>query len=654
MLSEKEVEEFQKEKENIYKFGTQIRNLIDVEKNLSQSITEIENHKNNIVLSEKTEKELSAKITENKKTAESLDKQIALLDENIKFAKTIQNLDEHRKSLEDGKACPLCGALEHPFARGNEPKTGEKETELANLKKQLQNLTNTVLQDEKAVTKALSDRENSLKNLQKEETNLSENQEKQSKVLSELKTLQPNFHIADSDDKITALEEIRIQKLNDYNQINSVISKATEVEKRIKKLQNEEIPHLQQEKQIAEKAKRDAETEKKLTEQQIENTQKALTAAAEKHKEKYNELLLKFAEYGIETIEALKQCLTDWNTNKKALEELKTQIATLENERALADAEKTNNQSQIDAKIVEKQDIETETQKLSTERHNLFGNKQVEHEEQRLADLMEKAESNKAETEKSKTYAATELAKNQAIVTEKEKELTEKETKKITEKTSEALQSEFEEKKLQADGVSQKIGANRQSLFANEENLKNSGKKLKNKELQQAICDKWARLNELIGSQDGKKYRNFAQALTFEQLIKLTNRQLQKMSERYMLKRVGDASNPFELSVIDKFHNCEERTAQNLSGGEKFIVSLSLALGLANMASKNMKIDTMFIDEGFGTLDSDYLDVALATLSNLQNEGKLIGVISHLAELKERIATHIEVAPSGNGVSRII
>ncbi|MDR3338739.1 MAG: ATP-dependent endonuclease, partial [Candidatus Symbiothrix sp.] len=95
------------------------------------------------------------------------------------------------------------------------------------------------------------------------------------------------------------------------------------------------------------------------------------------------------------------------------------------------------------------------------------------------------------------------------------------------------------------------------------------------------------------------------------------------------------------------------RTAQNLSGGEKFIVSLSLALGLANMASRNMCIDTMFIDEGFGTLDSDYLDVALSALSNLQNEGKLIGVISHLSELKERIVTHIEVTSKGNGHSQI-
>ena len=239
------------------------------------------------------------------------------------------------------------------------------------------------------------------------------------------------------------------------------------------------------------------------------------------------------------------------------------------------------------------------------------------------------------------------------ILEEKSKEYSEKKQMEVTTKSKEELDLEQEEKRNLINELSHKVGGYSQLLQSNEENLKKSGKKLKEKEQQLLICNRWAKLNELIGSADGKKYRNFAQALTFEHLIGISNKQLQKMSDRYILKRCNDATNPFELSVIDQFQNNEERTAQNLSGGEKFIVSLSLALGLANMASKNMSIDTMFIDEGFGTLDSDYLDVALNALSNLQSEGKIIGVISHLAELKERIATHIEVVPSGNGHSKI-
>jgi exonuclease SbcC len=217
------------------------------------------------------------------------------------------------------------------------------------------------------------------------------------------------------------------------------------------------------------------------------------------------------------------------------------------------------------------------------------------------------------------------------------------------EKSFEELQAERKEKKQKSTSYSEKIGENRQQLKSNELNLEKSKQKQAEKERQQKTSDKWRRLDILIGSADGKKFRNYAQALTFANLIALTNVQLKKMSERYILEQIGG----FDLLVIDKWQNCNKRTAQNLSGGEKFIVSLSLAIGLANMASHNVRIDTMFIDEGFGTLDSDYLDVALNALSNLQSEGKLIGVISHLSELKERIATHIEVISVGNGRSRV-
>jgi exonuclease SbcC len=325
----------------------------------------------------------------------------------------------------------------------------------------------------------------------------------------------------------------------------------------------------------------------------------------------------------------------------------------------LTKSEIGNNQKQIEARITEKQNFETEKRAFSAERYGLFGNKRVEDEEKRLKESIEHAENAKTEAEKSSINAHTEHEKIQAIITEKEKELTEKSLENITEKTVEELQTEYSEKKQQSDLLSQRTGANKQSLSSNEENLNRNRQKLSEKEKQRQVSTKWEALNSLIGSKEGEKYRNFAQALTFEHLIGLANQQLQKMSERYILKRVSDDKNtgphpnPFELSVIDKFQNCEERTAQNLSGGEKFIVSLALALGLANMTSKNMKIDTMFIDEGFGTLDADFLDVALTALSNLQNEGKLIGVISHLTELKERIATHIDVIQKGNGHSRI-
>lgn len=170
-------------------------------------------------------------------------------------------------------------------------------------------------------------------------------------------------------------------------------------------------------------------------------------------------------------------------------------------------------------------------------------------------------------------------------------------------------------------------------------------------ELQKKECARWENLHELIGSADGKKFRNFAQGITFELMIAHANRHLQKMSDRYILVR--DSIEPLELNVIDTYQAGEVRSTKNLSGGESFIVSLALALGLSHMASRNVRVDSLFLDEGFGTLDEDALETALETLSGLQQDGKLIGIISHVPALKERIGTQIQVEAGNAGRSTL-
>ena len=653
ILEGEELSVYQEEKEKIFHLCIQIKNLMEVENDFLENKKKIETYHACIVSCENETKRLSAVISDNQTATEVLKNQIQLLDENIILTKTIQSLDEHRKSLVDDRPCPLCGATDHPFALGNEPKIGEKESELKKLKAQEQLLSRTMLQNEKEWTKRTAEKENAQVNKILTENVIADNNRKVDAIVQETNRLNPEFTIPTGDNNLVLLEEIQQGELLKHKQIDALVLKATESERWIKELQEKEIPQLQQAKQAIEKDKAEAETNRKLSEQQVDILTTRLSEAEKKYNEKNAELLKVFAGYGATTIEALKKYLHDWDNNKKAVDDLKEQINTLRNTQSLTNAEMESHKKQIANKIQEKQRIETEKQTLATARYQLFGDKQAEEEEKRLRLHVEQAEKAKAEAEKIKTNANTELAKIQAVISEKEKELTEKQAEKMTEKTAEALQVEYAEKKPQSDLLSQKTGAIRQALASNEENLRRNRTKLDEKEKQQLVCVQWASLNELIGQQDGKKYRNFAQALTFEYLIGLANRQLHNMSERYILKRVGDAVNPFELAVIDKFQNCDERTAKNLSGGEKFIVSLSLALGLANMAGKNMNIDTMFIDEGFGTLDSDYLDVALTALANLQNEGKLIGVISHLTELKERIATHIAVISKGDGHSRI-
>ena len=134
-------------------------------------------------------------------------------------------------------------------------------------------------------------------------------------------------------------------------------------------------------------------------------------------------------------------------------------------------------------------------------------------------------------------------------------------------------------------------------------------------------------------------------------MIGHANRQLQKMSDRYLL--IHDDDRPLELAVVDSYQAGEVRSTKNLSGGESFIVSLALALGLSQMASRKVRVDSLFLDEGFGTLDEEALDTALATLAGLQQDGKLIGLISHVPTLKERIATQIQVIPLTGGRSRL-
>jgi len=116
---------------------------------------------------------------------------------------------------------------------------------------------------------------------------------------------------------------------------------------------------------------------------------------------------------------------------------------------------------------------------------------------------------------------------------------------------------------------------------------------------------------------------------------------------------VRDEAQPLELNVVDNYQAGEIRSTKNLSGGESFLVSLALALGLSHMAGRNVRVDSLFLDEGFGTLDEEALDSALETLASLQQDGKLIGVISHVPALKERIGTQIEVTPRTGGRSRI-
>lgn len=159
-------------------------------------------------------------------------------------------------------------------------------------------------------------------------------------------------------------------------------------------------------------------------------------------------------------------------------------------------------------------------------------------------------------------------------------------------------------------------------------------------------------LHSLIGSASGDRFRKFAQGLTLDNLVYLANKQLDRLHGRYLLKRKD--SEGLSLSVLDTWQGDVERDTKTLSGGESFLVSLALALALSDLVSYKTSIDSLFLDEGFGTLDSETLDIALDALDNLNASGKMIGVISHIEAMKERIPTQLRVIKkSGLGVSEL-
>lgn len=161
---------------------------------------------------------------------------------------------------------------------------------------------------------------------------------------------------------------------------------------------------------------------------------------------------------------------------------------------------------------------------------------------------------------------------------------------------------------------------------------------------------RWSKISSLIGDAKGKDFRDLAQQYHLDILLVYANQQLAMLSQRYTLKRL---ENSLSLAIVDHDMDGETRSVASLSGGESFLTALALSLAIANMASGSMKIESLFIDEGFGTLDASSLHMVMNALDQLQNQGRKVVLISHIQEMHERIPVQIQVQPLGAGSSKI-
>lgn len=192
------------------------------------------------------------------------------------------------------------------------------------------------------------------------------------------------------------------------------------------------------------------------------------------------------------------------------------------------------------------------------------------------------------------------------------------------------------------------LRAHAQAARAHQENRE----KLEQAELASRV---WERLHQCIGVNDGDKFKEFAQALNLGQLLDRANVHLARLSKRYRLvPRLEDGLPTLDFDLNDLWQVGERVAPRSLSGGERFQVSLALALGLSDFRAVKMPIETLLLDEGFGTLDPDALSEALAALSQLQADGRQVGIISHVVGLRERVEARVEVKPSGGGRSRVL
>jgi exonuclease SbcC len=204
------------------------------------------------------------------------------------------------------------------------------------------------------------------------------------------------------------------------------------------------------------------------------------------------------------------------------------------------------------------------------------------------------------------------------------------------------------------DEIATAVTSRRGELAKDEDNQKKQKQLFSEiqREMEEVIV--WRRLRELIGSKDGAKFRRFAQSITLQILTSHANKHLGRLNDRYaLLLQEGDT---LGLQIEDYYQAGIKRPLASLSGGESFLASLALALGLSDLAGRSVNIDTLFIDEGFGTLDPETLEVALTALETLRQGNKSVGVISHVGLLKERITTQIVVnkGPSGFSTLKVV
>ncbi|MDD3853426.1 MAG: SbcC/MukB-like Walker B domain-containing protein, partial [Syntrophomonadaceae bacterium] len=685
---------------------------------ISQLDSELVNNRRLVEQLKQQQQQLMTAIEAGEEKAGNLEREAAHLETQVMLLNRIRDMEEERSRLEDGKACPLCGATEHPFARGNVPQLHESEQKLHDTRELLKQANAEVQQCKSDQVQVYSQLESTIKAAQDAEQLIRNETVLQNTIIAELQ-----LHLSEENGaaEIESLLLINEQNIIEYNEIIIAIETLQEGIKELSACYDNALTIFTQSESLL---------------QQVNWQQNQACRDGERLQQEYRNInsevlnlqaaaLRELAAYGIselplhglpEIIAALKQRKDLWEYNQNESLRLEKEISITQNELEIKQVRLKTGENAIQSNRIRLDRLEEQYREQREVRFELYGERNPDREEVRLDQGISEAEdkvnqrrdyreelgqrlNHLQEQEKnlhnavqerslelqamekdftfrlqqtgfieeenylqsclsageqeslSRQLEQLEMEKTglQTRLADRQGKLQQEKDKQITDQSYELLQESLPIGEQELNDLQDSIHDDRRTLQENDNTRKQMQQHLEKIETQREQLHRWQVLHDLIGSADGKKYRNFAQGLSFDIMINHANRQLQKMSDRYRLVRSSDQS--LELNVIDYYQAGEIRSTTNLSGGESFLVSLALALGLSQMASHKVSVDSLFLDEGFGALDEDTLDTALNTLVGLQQDGKLIGVISHVPALKERISTQIQVISQSGGRS---
>ncbi len=514
------------------------------------------------------------------------------------------------------------------------------------LKELLKDIETTIKDKRELRSLVLSYNEQQLR-YQKTQAGRSKTQQEYQVQLTELQTNEKNSlqNIQQTEDKISQLKIDVSKKLNPYGYdltTTSFTQSLSDLKEKLHLFESKNKQFLELEKDVALKEQQTDNLTKRISQLQKEEAiqEKAyqtLATAFQQIKDKRQDL------FGDQSVKAekekilteLQQLETEETTLKKQLKEAEIALTTAQNTLKSTSTNAAKNENSL---------LTLQTQLAEKINAQGFSSLEQLKAAHLSAEIVEQIDGQKTQLQKQLTIQEQQLQN-----TKKTLEKTQKQ--QLTNLPLEQLLPKLEENEIAFQELQQGIGRRKQRLEENDQKKKQSQTLVDQLQLQKKEFDRWAKLQDLIGSRDGKKFRVFAQGLTLKKLTELANRHLQQLNGRYILNKPNDRD--LELEIIDTFQADNIRSINTLSGGESFLVSLALALGLSDLAGRNTHIQSLFIDEGFGTLDESALDLAISTLENLQADGKTIGVISHIKELKERITTQILVQKTSSGFSEV-